>query len=311
MVKYLAVAIILLFIGFAVAPSINANISKGALVEFTTEICGLKGGKQTVKLTQEEADEVERLFDSIREQLDATETREEAEEIFKEAVVELDKYGLLGGLSVKQAQRLVTDGYQYSRFIKLSEYTSDRYKGIFGNNTNSLCLIIGHTDNKTYFIPPIPGVYRMSLNLCLMPLVILIFSMMIPEPSGVILFALTRWLLPLFILLFPLLPIYSIAISYANHLKPLFIGTTILFGEEKEDVSIPADGSVFTIGLNGIKRFESPLFGQMIQPGFLPIYPESWRGVIGFTGIKLYSSGNYLFLGSALHIKLGSVPPEG
>jgi len=36
------------------------------------------------------------------------ETRGEAEAIFKEAVVELDKYGLLGGLSVRQVQRLVT-----------------------------------------------------------------------------------------------------------------------------------------------------------------------------------------------------------
>ncbi|UCD13962.1 MAG: hypothetical protein JSW60_00665 [Thermoplasmatales archaeon] len=40
----LAVGIILLFIGVAFAPSINANISK-EMVEFTTEVCGLNGGK--------------------------------------------------------------------------------------------------------------------------------------------------------------------------------------------------------------------------------------------------------------------------
>ncbi|UCD14586.1 MAG: hypothetical protein JSW60_03985, partial [Thermoplasmatales archaeon] len=111
MKKYLSVAVILLFIGVAFAPSINANISK-EMIEFTTEVCGLNGGKQTVKLTQEEADEVGSLFDSIRERLNETETREETEEVFKEAVVELDKYGLLGGLSVKHAQRLVTGGYK-------------------------------------------------------------------------------------------------------------------------------------------------------------------------------------------------------
>jgi len=108
--KGLVVTVILLFIGLAFAPSINANVSKTSidseLVEITTEICGLNGGKHTVSLSKEDADEVDRLFDSIKEKLDKVETREESEEIFKEAVVELDKYGLLGGLSVKQAQRI-------------------------------------------------------------------------------------------------------------------------------------------------------------------------------------------------------------
>ena len=116
MKKLLVFGVIVLFLGVAIAPSINANISKASvdseLVEITTEVCGLNGGKQTVELTQEEAAEVEALFDSIRERLNNTETREEAEQIFKEAVVELDKYGLLGGLSVKQAQRLAIGSYR-------------------------------------------------------------------------------------------------------------------------------------------------------------------------------------------------------
>jgi len=51
--KGVVVAVILLFIGLAFAPSINANISKASidseLVEFTTEVCGLNGGKHTVQ----------------------------------------------------------------------------------------------------------------------------------------------------------------------------------------------------------------------------------------------------------------------
>ena len=113
--RLLVFAVIFLFLGITIAPSINANASNKALVEFTTEVCGLNGGKQTVKLTQEEAEEVEILFDSIRERLNAAESIVEAEEIFKEAVVELDKYGLLGGLRVKQAQRLVTSRYKDSK----------------------------------------------------------------------------------------------------------------------------------------------------------------------------------------------------
>ena len=76
------------------------------LVEFDVEFSGL-GKKHTVSLTQQEADEVELLFDEIRTKLDGVESREEAKEIFKDTVVELDKYGLLGGLSVNQAEMLI------------------------------------------------------------------------------------------------------------------------------------------------------------------------------------------------------------
>jgi len=152
--KGLTIAVIILFIGIAVAPSINANIGKEALVDFTTEVCGLNGGKQTVKLTQKEADEVEALFDSVRERLNATESREEAEEIFKEAVVDLDKYGLLGGLTVKQAQRLVTGGYQNLRIAKIFNKLVEDGR-ISDNNSNFLCLVAGDTGYYTQFQGPL------------------------------------------------------------------------------------------------------------------------------------------------------------
>ena len=105
--KGVAVAVILLFIGVALAPSINANVVKDDLVEFDVEVHGL-GKKNTVKLTQQETDEVEQLLDDIRKTLDNAETKEEAIEILNDAVVELDKYDLLEGLSVNQAQSLIT-----------------------------------------------------------------------------------------------------------------------------------------------------------------------------------------------------------
>ena len=112
--KGLAVAVILLFIGVAFTPSINANVVKDDLVEFDVEVHGL-GKKNTVKLTQQETDEVEQLLDDIRKTLDNAETKEEAIEILNDAVVELDKYDLLGGLSVNQAQSLITGKYENQR----------------------------------------------------------------------------------------------------------------------------------------------------------------------------------------------------
>jgi hypothetical protein len=115
--KYSAAAIILLFIGIAFVPSINFNIVKAAsddvFIEVTSEACGIKGyGNQTVKLTKEHYQNLEQYLVEFRARLNHTSTREEAVPIFKEAVVELNKYGLLPrGTSVERAQRLVTTGY--------------------------------------------------------------------------------------------------------------------------------------------------------------------------------------------------------
>ena len=147
MKKYLAVAVILLFIGLAFAPSINANVGKETLVEFTTEICGLNSGKQKVKLTREKAEEVEGLFYSIKKQLNAIESMNEAEDIFKEAVIELDKYGLLGGLSVKQVLRLINREYQKHRISNpIEELLMNKGEG--KALENKYCFISGMLNSE-------------------------------------------------------------------------------------------------------------------------------------------------------------------
>jgi site-specific recombinase XerD len=98
MKKIFAVSIILLFIGVAVAPSINQSVVKAStdddLVEVTTQACGIKGYRDTtVKLTREQYQDLEQYLVEFRARLNQTSTREEAVPIFKEAVVELDKYG--------------------------------------------------------------------------------------------------------------------------------------------------------------------------------------------------------------------------
>ena len=278
MKKLLVFGVIVLFLGVAIAPSINANISKASvdseLVEITTEVCGLNGGKQTVELTQEEAAEVEALFDSIRERLNNTETREEAEQIFKEAVVELDKYGLLGGLSVKQAQRLVTGGYQNLRVMKLMEKLNSKNQGINEIN-NLLCLVAGQT---TYTI-------RMSFP----TLGIL----------GFISF------------------LYYIQFM-AGFVWPVSIFSVIYFGYDWLGHwygQLGANGWVSTRGLNGIKSWEgNNLYGYLPNliwkwNGNLVRY-RWYGGVAGFTGIIIKFTNNEIsFLGSALKVKLGTGHP--
>jgi hypothetical protein len=116
MKKLLTMGIILLFIGVAVAPSINSNVAKASndLVEVTSQACGIQGfGNTTVKLTKEQYQNLEQYLVDFRARLNQTTTREEAIPIFKDAVVELNKYGLLPkGMNIKKAQRFVTIGYR-------------------------------------------------------------------------------------------------------------------------------------------------------------------------------------------------------
>lgn len=80
MKKPFAIGIIFLFIGVAVAPSINSTVVKTSddLVEVTSQACGIKGsGNATVKLTKEQCKNLEQYLVDFRARLNQTTTREE------------------------------------------------------------------------------------------------------------------------------------------------------------------------------------------------------------------------------------------
>ena len=257
MKKLLAVGVIILFLGVAFAPSINANISKASidseLVEITTEVCGINGvTPNTVLLSKEDAEEIEQLFDSIRERLNATETREEAEQIFNEAVVELDKYGLLGGLSVRQAQRMVTRRNQPFRDLQL-EIDDTEYM-------NLGCLMAGRVD-----VMNIRHLLRLRMNF-----------------YGYILN------------LFPGNPFFSPIRTYCQTrisilwmraaINPIQILNTQIFGKSG------GEDWLFTLGLLGIKLWRGHFDGNISFPMEWPsgvgggtFYPAT----LGFTGISI------------------------
>jgi len=293
MKKLLVVGVIVLFLGLAIAPSINANISKASvdseLVEFTTEVCGLNGvTPNTVLLSKEDAEEVEQLFDSIRERLNATETREESEEIFKEVVVELDKYGLLGSLSVKQAQRLVIGGYQDARAMKISERIFSRLQK---NNSNYLCLIAGATNGTNF---------DSQLELFCGRISVLVSFV------GPILFDKFP-LYTFFILGYFLLNIF-------NSVNPVAITSRINLGGEKgggwnpEFVEFYAHGWIITMGLLGTHRYDGKILGAIplygtgtLFEGYLYTFSP---GLLGFTGLHIYNliQAKHFYLGSALWV---------
>ena len=138
MKKLVAIGIIFLFIGVAVAPSINSTVVKSSddLITVTSQACGIQGfGNTTVKLTKQQYQDFERYLVDFRAKLNQTTTREEAIIIFEDAVVELNKYGLLPKrMNVEVAQRLVTLENRMQnvpRIVKKSPQISINYDCLF------------------------------------------------------------------------------------------------------------------------------------------------------------------------------------
>jgi hypothetical protein len=76
--------------------------------------------------------------------LNQTSTRGEAVPLFKEAVVELNKYGLLPkGMSIKTAQQLVTGRRHLKGFEHLIKRPFLRSQFNLSDNENLLCLVYG------------------------------------------------------------------------------------------------------------------------------------------------------------------------
>ena len=268
--KGLVIAVILLFIGLAVAPSINADVGKDSeMVKYTTELCGFGGAIRTIELTQKQSLEVEELFDSIKERLESSETKEESEEIFKEIIVSLDKYGLLGGLSIKQAQRLVTGNNMNSIFFKESEKSN--------NYDNALCSIYGDVSNAFHFN------YWLGL--------LSIFFSVMMNYNWISGYMRQRFILPY--LPFKLATFISIGWRSCAH--------------EAHPRPHPSVGYIWTDGLNGETSWDGKLEGKSFRftgEDLGITYNEYLVGVEFFKGLSYKSNGKTRFFGSAKKVNI-------
>ncbi len=98
--------VILLFLGVTIAPSINANAVEDDLVELEVEFCGI-GNKHSVKLTQQEVDEIEVLFNDIRRSMKDIENKKEAENLFIKSLTKLVKYDIITALELTTLKKAV------------------------------------------------------------------------------------------------------------------------------------------------------------------------------------------------------------
>ncbi len=292
--KWLAIGIILLFLGIAVTPTINSQVVKASkdndFVEVTTQADGIEGyGKTMVKLTKEQYQDLEQYLTQFRAKLNQTSMRMEAVPLFKETVTELHKYGLLPkGMSIDQAQKLMLQQNQHEHLTILQErFLPNRI--LLNSDGNNFSLIAGHTTN-TLILGPIP-------LLCLVPgyIGLILLASASTSLQGVIGASLFYSSL-LVGLLFYFLPGVLVSVIRVGA-QEIHIGDP-----EAPTEYIPSEGWISSFSVTDKKTWTGPFYGNMVGPGLI--------GVIGFTGLKIALLNDCIYLGSAMKIDLSTNPPS-
>lgn len=176
-VKSSAVAVAFLFLSSAVASPISSTFAKAStdtgMVEVRVEPCGLRGVEgSTVRLTRQQYQTMEQYFSKFQEQFSQTTTRAEAVPLFRDAVVELNSYGLVPkNLGVEQAQRLVTGYQDFTEGSPLentvqSLWTKGNHQFLNPNLKNAFCLLFA-TATKIPGYPSTPVIVPLGLLLVL------------------------------------------------------------------------------------------------------------------------------------------------
>ncbi|RLF35641.1 MAG: hypothetical protein DRN08_02730 [Thermoplasmata archaeon] len=275
-------------------------------MELTCEIWDVDGiKKHTVKLSRKNVDQLEKIFDDIKTELERTEKPRESALIFRHVILLLDQYGLLpDDVSVEEAQRLVTRGYLDGGTIKLFE--KKHVRGLIDENENMFCLIAGRT-NKTYF----EG-HGARFFWKLTEFTIRLYKWAVENNH--------TWLAKLLnqtILLVFLFYAYVGSTIFTLIINPLSMIHTVGLGFKQageEPFVEPACGWIHTIGINGVKKWNGSFYGHLALPPINFLFNDSfYPGIVGFTGIKIVSNLttlNYTYFGSAFHVKIDSAPPE-
>ncbi len=316
--KCLAVGIILLFIGVAVAPSINSSVVQTSddRVEVTTQACGMKGYDEiTITLTKDQYQSLEAYLNDFRGRLSRTASTEEAASLFKETINMLASYGLLApGWSTSHVQDQTLRSVLSPRFSSKAENAS----------RNVACLVAGQI-NYTVSIYPLLNVVRylgLLIGLvCLAPDLLLHFYLLHRDHLLFPEFIQKLWGVCERLMIIP--ELFQNAIQLGMILSdrgPQSVRNVVGVGSYELGGHYQAsDGWLTSYGLFGKKEWNGTLYGNLPVPwiatavGFTDIEYAFFPGMLGFTGIKLSTSDEptqKFYLGCAVAVGLGPEPPE-
>ena len=312
----LSVGIILLFVGLALSPGITAQVNNiefeikdsfvdPDVVEVIVQCSNSQGAEDTtVKLSTQEANELEELLDDIQKRLDAAKTKAETIEVFKDAVVSLNELGLLpDGINIEQAQQLVTGNNLNERASRLLDRLCNRNLVTMDDNENALCLIAGKTDETRILANElilVSGFILSGLGYVIAELVLAGLLDKTPDFLWILLDRLVDRINDIITvpgILSSLINLCTYACIIGLFSFPLNLVSGIYVGHMGLPYPYPAHGWLFTIGLNGIKKWDGSFYGGL---------SEGYMGAKGFTGIKILDlrSSEYFYLGTALKVAI-------
>ena len=291
MKKLLVAGVIILFLCVGIAPSIHANIQKetldGDLVEFSTDICGLHGNKQNkVQLTQEQAEELDRLFKRMKTKLNNYETRETTIKIFRDIIVELGKYGIIEDSAIQRLQQLI---YRWGQHPKTTtSFWKNPTQPIVNEYSNYFCFISGETTTTK-----LVGLVERGCSALLYSLFWVYFL------SGELFVQIRTF--------------FTKVINFFIEKQFLINGGIISFGNRHRSPSppnqmesYPAEGWIWTQGLNGELSWNGTYYGTVRQLRS-PIYAyyTYYIGAVGFLGVTLTrDDGKLYILGSTMRLQI-------
>jgi hypothetical protein len=296
--------IVFLFISSIVVSNINvAGIaSKNNLVTMTTKACSLPTDMtHMIQLSKQQAQEVQLIFDDLKNRLSTAESAEETQNIFNDTIIELDRHNLLpDGMNIEQAQLVVNHAYTHQQTVTILQNLFYKFQTptATGSIQNSFCSIAGNTSN-THFA-------KLAKRTALRLYYIIDFN------TGNA--PLNKMATALFVVFNEIAKInQKILRQNGSHL-----GVCIYFGNYHyapyPDWLSPAQGWISTDGVHGKQNITGSFWGQTMTGGWQPqvdwYMNYTWRGCLGFTGLIYYTGAEKAyFLGSALSVNVGPNRP--
>jgi hypothetical protein len=329
--KQLVYGIVILFIGIAISPGINAStqlrritkielnkevLSNNELSELIISYCKFDEIESyNVKITRQQVDELNNLINEFKKDLDSVKTLEDTIVIYNELLNSLYELDFLPDiLDYNEIKMLISDtknSYE-SIIINPQKLNNKKIKSRYidyGKNLglldveedeNYLCLISGETDDSHF--RSLPALIRILFGIASINIIReflpIIFPFLVPllERLGIDWYDNEFW---------------QDLINYIISDWPTHIGG-ITFGHYEYDIlkqiylyPVPAKGWVNTFGLLGKKNWEGKYYGQLRPIGTL-FEGLLYQGVSGFSGIRIKNNYNdQFFIGFALRVKFG------
>ena len=297
MKKIPAIFIIIILLGVSFHSTIStAQPPKKPLEKYSidVEFFGVETTeKRNIALSNENMEKLTFLIKNINEKIVHAQTLEEIHHIYTNFLPQLSEILNLD----RKIQHQLQTSFQTMHYLnRLSEKNGRFVQGNQQNTTNHFCYIMGDTTNTTVFriynILPKPFFNWLNEKLY--------YWIRIP----LILFFVLITIYPLHLLSTFIIP-YALSLLPANVMTVLTLGATWA----------PSMGWVYTNGGNGIKKWDSPLYGHIgiDQRWYLNLPAAFYPAILGFTGIKInlgqfngpwYLMSHQFFFGTAVFVSI-------